>query len=68
MLSQCSSGVQAYIMCQVRTRIYAVGNFIGVLSKHLFCPMYNVFKCVLQLLPVTEFLDQHVGWQRTAEF
>jgi hypothetical protein len=35
MVSQFSRGVQAYIMCQVRTRIYAVGNFIGVLNKHL---------------------------------
>ena len=35
MVSECSSGVRAYIMCQVGIRIYAVDNFIGVLNKHL---------------------------------
>ena len=35
MVSQCSSGVQAYVLCQVGTGTHAVDNFIGVLNKHL---------------------------------
>jgi hypothetical protein len=30
--------------------------------------MCEVFKNVLQLLPVAEFLDQHIVWQSAAEF
>jgi hypothetical protein len=68
MVIHCSSGVQTYILCQIRTRIHAVDNFIGVLNKQLVCPMNNVFKSVLQLLQLAEFLDQQIGWQLTAEF
>jgi len=68
MVSECNSGVQAYIMCQVGTRIHPVVNFIGVLNNLLFFHMNNVFRSVLQLIPVAKFLDQHIVWQSTAEF
>ena len=35
MVRQCSSGVQAYILRQVGTRIHAVDNFISVLNRHI---------------------------------
>jgi hypothetical protein len=35
MLSQFSSGVQAYILCQVGSRIPAVDNVTVVRNKHL---------------------------------
>jgi hypothetical protein len=68
MVSECNRSVQAYIMCQVRTRIHAVDNFISVLNKYLSLSYAYVFGTVIQLLPVAEFLDQHIVWQSTAEF
>jgi len=35
MVSQCSSGVQAFILVKVRTRTHAVDNITGVLNKHI---------------------------------
>ena len=32
------------------------------------CPMNNVFKFVLEILPLAEFLDQQIGWESTADF